>query len=149
MSARRCRARWISSPLPPTIISLVPEFQGYEYVVVNDEIVIVQPSTRVVAEIIRPGGVAEAPAGPPPMGVNLTDAQRQLLLESVRNERLTAAPIAELTDGETVPQDVELAPVPSAVVAQIPMIERYRLFLANDQVVLVDPGTRVVVDIVR
>ena len=29
------------------------------------------------------------------------------------------------------------------------MIERYRLFLANDQVVLVDPGTRVVVDIVR
>ena len=66
----------------------------------------------MVAEIIRPGGVAEAPAGPPPMGVNLTDAQRQLLLESVRNEQLTAAPIAELTDGETVPQDVQLAPSP-------------------------------------
>jgi Protein of unknown function (DUF1236) len=96
-------------PLPPAIASLVPEFQGYEYVVVNDEIVIVQPSTRVVLEIIRSGGVAEAPAGPPPVGVNLTDAQRRLLLESVRNEQLPEAPIAELTDGETVPQDVLLA----------------------------------------
>jgi hypothetical protein len=135
--------------LPPAIVSLVPEFQGYEYLVVNEEIVIVQPSTRMVVEIIRPGGVAEAPSGRLPVGVNLTDAQQRLLLESVRNERLPETPIAELTDGETVPQDVPLAPVPSTVVAQIPMIERYRLFLANDQVVLVDPGTRVVVDIVR
>ena len=48
-------------PLPPTIISLVPEFQGYEYVVVNDEIVIVQSSTRVVAEIIRPAAWPKRP----------------------------------------------------------------------------------------
>jgi hypothetical protein len=118
-------------------------------VLVNDEIVIVQSSTRVVVEIIRPGGVAEAPAGPPPASVSLTDNQRHLLLESVRNEGLPEASIAELTDGETAPSHVALAPVPSVVVAQIPMIERYRLFQANDQVVLVDPDTRVVVDIVH
>jgi hypothetical protein len=29
------------------------------------------------------------------------------------------------------------------------MIERYQLFVANDQVVLVDPDTREVVDVVR
>jgi hypothetical protein len=135
-------------PLPPAIVTLVPEFQGDEYVVVNDEIVIVQPSTRMVVETIRPGGVAEAPSGPPP-AVNLTDAQRQMLLEGVRGERLPQAQIAELADGETVPQDVELAPVPGPLAAQIPMIERYRLFLLNDQVVLVDPDTREVIDIVR
>ena len=135
-------------PLPPAIVTLVPEFQGDEYVVVNDEIVIVQPSTRMVVETIRPGGVAEAPSGPPP-AVNLTDAQRHMLLEGVRGERLPQAQIAELADGETVPQDVELAPVPGPLAAQIPMIERYRLFLLNDQVVLVDPDTREVIDIVR
>ena len=43
-------------PLPPTIVSLVPEYREYEYVVVNDEIAIVQPSTRHVVEIINPGG---------------------------------------------------------------------------------------------
>jgi hypothetical protein len=35
---------------------LVHEFRGYDYVVVNDEIVIVDPSTRRVAEVIREGG---------------------------------------------------------------------------------------------
>ena len=91
-------------PLPPAVVALVPEYQGYEYVVVNDEIVIIQPSTRGVAEIIRPGGVAEAPVGPPPVSVNLTDAQRQLLLDSVRDERLPEAQIAGLTAGETAPR---------------------------------------------
>ena len=90
-------------PLPPAIVTLVPEFQGDEYVVVNDEIVIVQPSTRRVVEIIRPGGMAEAPSGPPP-AVNSTDAQRHMLLEGVRSERLPQAQIAELADGETVPR---------------------------------------------
>jgi Protein of unknown function (DUF1236) len=43
-------------PLPPTIVDLVPEYRGYDYVVVNDEIVIVQPSTRDVVEVINTGG---------------------------------------------------------------------------------------------
>ena len=135
-------------PLPPAVVALVPEYQGSDYVVVNDEIVIVQPTTRQVVEIIRPGGVAQA-TETPPAGLNLTDSQRRLLLDSVRDERLPGVQIAELANGETVPQDVELQPAPSAVVAEIPMIERYRVFMANDQVVLVDPQTRAVVDIVR
>jgi hypothetical protein len=137
-------------PLPSAVVGLIPESQGYEYVVVNDEIVIIQPSTRLIAEIIRPGRVAEARLGPPPVSLNLTDAQRRLLLDSVRDERLPEAQIAGLTVGDKAPSDLPLAPAPSAVVAQVPTIERYRLFVArNDQVVLVDPNTRVVVDVVR
>lgn len=43
-------------PLPSTIVDIVPEFRGYDYVVANDEIVIVQPSTRHVVDIINTGG---------------------------------------------------------------------------------------------
>ena len=57
-------------PLPPAVVSLVPEYQAYEYVVVNEQVAIVQPSTRVVVEIITPTGVAAAPAAPPPTVVN-------------------------------------------------------------------------------
>jgi hypothetical protein len=135
-------------PLPPAVVSLVPEYQGFEYVVVNDQVAIVQPSTRVVVEIIAPTGVAAAPAAPPPAVVNLTDAQQQLLVESVQDES-PQAQMPELADGQTVPQNIELMPVPSAVVAQVPMIERYRVAAGNHRVVLVDPGTRVVVHVVR
>lgn len=49
-------------PLPPDVVSLVPEYRDYDYVVVNDEIVIVQPSTRHVVEIIGGGGETQAMA---------------------------------------------------------------------------------------
>ncbi len=49
-------------PLPTTVVDLVPEYRDYDYVLVNDEIVIVQPSTRHVVEIINTGGGATAMA---------------------------------------------------------------------------------------
>ncbi len=55
-------------PLPPTIVDLVPEYRDYDYVVVNDEIVIVQPSTRQVVEVINTcGGEAMNVGGPQAM----------------------------------------------------------------------------------
>jgi Protein of unknown function (DUF1236) len=50
-------------PLPANIVDIVPEFRGYDYVVVNDEIVIVQPSTRKVVEMINTGGATVMNAG--------------------------------------------------------------------------------------
>ena len=43
-------------PLPTTIVDLVPEYRDYAYVVVNDQIVFVKPSTRQVVEVINMGG---------------------------------------------------------------------------------------------
>jgi len=46
-------------PLPPSVVDLVPEYRGYDYMVANDEVVIVEPSSHRVVEIIRePGGTA-------------------------------------------------------------------------------------------
>jgi Protein of unknown function (DUF1236) len=50
-------------PLPADIVGIVPEFRDYDYVLVNDEIVIVQPSTRKVVEIINTGGATAMNAG--------------------------------------------------------------------------------------
>ena len=47
-------------PLPSSIVSIVPEYRGYDYVVVRDEIVIVQPSTRKVVEVIHRGSETNA-----------------------------------------------------------------------------------------
>lgn len=49
-------AQVVVNPLPVTIVDLVPEFRGYDYFVMGDEIVIVDPATRRVVEIIEDVG---------------------------------------------------------------------------------------------
>jgi len=39
-------------PLPPEIVELAPEYRGYDYVVSDDEIIFVQPSTHEVVGMI-------------------------------------------------------------------------------------------------
>ncbi len=51
------------APLPANVVDIVPEFRGYDYVVENDEIVIVQPSNRQVVDIINTGGATAMNAG--------------------------------------------------------------------------------------
>ncbi|MFZ2110183.1 MAG: DUF1236 domain-containing protein [Roseiarcus sp.] len=51
-------------PLPPDVVELAPDYRGYDYVVVNDEIVFVDPATRAVVGMIELGA-SSADAGPP------------------------------------------------------------------------------------
>jgi len=139
-------------PLPPAVVSIVPEYRGYEYVVVHDAIVIIQPSTRKVVEVIRRGGAEHAmrEGGGRGHRLTLSEQQQRLIRETVRRQHIREAPIQEqLTYGVTVPEEVTLEPVPQPLVAEIPMIEQYRMFVANgDHIVLVDPDTREVVDVI-
>ena len=65
---------------------------------------------------------------------------------------LTGAPVTtvkeRITVGSTVPADVELMAVPETVVTEIPTVKSYRYFRYNDDVVLVDPSSRRVVQII-
>ena len=42
-------------PLPPDVVELVPAYRGYDYVLVNDEIVFIDPATRDVVGMIDLG----------------------------------------------------------------------------------------------
>ena len=50
------------APLPREIIEIVPEYRGYEYVVVEDEIVIIRPGTREIVTVI-PASTSAAARG--------------------------------------------------------------------------------------
>jgi len=41
------------APLPPTIVEIVPQYRSYEYVVVEDDIVIVDPKTMKIVYVIE------------------------------------------------------------------------------------------------
>jgi hypothetical protein len=42
-------------PLPSEIVSIYPEYRDYDYVVVNDTIVIVDPSSRKIVRTVNEG----------------------------------------------------------------------------------------------
>lgn len=71
---------------------------------------------------------------------------------TVIKQRFTGAPVTtvkeKVTVGATVPADVELMAVPDTVVTELPTVKSYRYFRYEDDVVLVDPSSRRVVQII-
>lgn len=55
----------------------------------------------------------------------------------------------KVTVGATVPQTVELQPVPETIVSDIPSVKGYRYFVSEGHVVLVEPQSRRVVTVIE
>jgi len=82
--------------------------------------------------------------------IELTPAQRTTIYRTVTRERVRAAPESfAVRLGARVPQTVELQEIPSAVVEEVPNVRRYRYMVVNNEVVLVDPATSEVIEIIR
>lgn len=82
--------------------------------------------------------------------IELSPAQRTSIYRSVTRERVrSASPGIDVRLGARVPQTVVLEEIPSAVIADLPTLRRYRTMVINNEVVLVDPATSEIVEIIR
>jgi len=81
--------------------------------------------------------------------IDLTPDQRTTVFRSMTRERIAVAPPADFRArvGVEVPASVELLPVPETI--EVPAIRRYRYTVIENQVVLVDPSTHRVVEIIH
>ncbi|MBO0733676.1 MAG: DUF1236 domain-containing protein [Methylocapsa sp.] len=133
------------NPLPESVVEIVPQYDGYDYVMVRDEIIIVDPQTRAIVTVLHGQGRSAAVA--PAKHVRLTSKQRHIIMSDLRTTE--GASIGRVYIGERVPEDIELSPIPQDVVGEIPDISPYQYFATGNEVVLVAPDSREVVDIVR
>lgn len=133
--------------LPASIISISPEFRGYDYVVVQDEIVIVEPKTRKVVTVIRGGGGPSHRAQR--ASFSLDAQQRSRIRSDIRIEQSRSFDDIEVSEGRMVPQTVVLEPLPDVIVRDVPQVRDYRYFVDDRRIVIVDPDTREVVDIIQ
>jgi hypothetical protein len=75
--------------------------------------------------------------------------QRMVIKSYVIKHPLRPATIHERVNvGWTVPADVELAPVPEEIYAEVPSARSYRYFMWNNRVVMVEPGSRKVIEVI-
>lgn len=141
-------------PLPAAIIEINPRYRNYRYVVVRDEIVIINPQTYAVVEVIPADGNTQARATTTRRGgsVQLNTQQRQRILTYARAECqtvLTTEPDFDLTVGIRIPERIDLCPFEDVVVREVGVVQPYRFFVVQDQVVLVDPADHTIVEVIR
>lgn len=82
--------------------------------------------------------------------LDLTDAQKQTILISVTNQNFKneAPPNFQPVVGTIVPETIELEDMPKTIVELAPKTEPFRLARVINQVVIVDPQTRRVVEVI-
>ena len=139
-------------PLPAVIVEIVPQYRGYRYIVVRDEIVIVHPETHRIVTVIPAEGRTQARSGPRSGGrVEFSSAQRDRIRTYALQECRTvvAAPTFDLTVGARIPTSYELCPFEDVFVRDVQVVQPYRYLIVQDEVVLVDPSTHTIVEVIR
>lgn len=122
---------------------------GYRYTVINGETVLVDPATRRVVQVVDAGPgptvAATAPVAPAP-AVLLAPDQRPRFREYVMSRRLPSYRYAgDVRTGIVLPPaGVQFYPAPSRF-----GVTQYRYTVVNNEPVLVDPGSRRIVEVVE
>lgn len=83
--------------------------------------------------------------------LNLSDAQKQTIFISVTNQNLKneAPPNFQPVIGVVVPTNIELEEMPGTIVQLVPDAKSYRLARVTNRVVIVDPDSRRVVEVIE
>lgn len=136
-------------PLPTVIVEEVPQYRGFVYFVARDELVIVNPQSYVVVDVIRidgaTGRTATRGAGQTQARLSLSPQQRQIVLSRIEMQPSVRLGIGDISIGMDVPRQVELRTFPASVVQDVPELRSYRYFVFENEVAIVDPQQRNVV----
>lgn len=135
-------------PLPASIVSIVPEYRGYDFFVVREEIVIVEPRTHKIVRVIERSGPSRASAASSEK-IRLSDQDRAVLRRSVHGGRATTGSsrsVERVTVGERLPTSVEITAFPDEVYQEVPAVRSYRYYRTDRGLFLVNPSDRTVIE---
>jgi len=97
---------------------------------------------------IGSSALAQEPVLPAPK-LNLTLEQRHVIKELIKDVKPQSSGAFHPAVGDTVSEDVNLKPMPSEVAAKVPQVKTHRFFIADDEIVIVDPKDKKVADIIK
>ncbi len=144
--------------MPAEIVALYPDFSGDQFLVVGDDIVVLDPVSRqIVAMISRTANTAvalytpstTAVAAPVEERVRLTRAQIATIRTVLRDRTCRYERPAGFFIGGVVPSTAPFCAFPERVVTVVPDIADYRYITRRGEVVVVDPADYRVVTVLR
>jgi hypothetical protein len=129
-------------PVPAAIIAIVPEYRSYRYVVLNDQVCIVEPNSYEIVEIIPVSGQAAAHGSGATLV--LSEDERAIILREIDMGGGSTMGLGAIAEGADVPRDVQVRAFPDAVVQKVAKVKGYKFFTAENRLAIVDPqGTKV------
>lgn len=142
-------------PLPSEVVETVPQYRGYDFVLVKDEIVIVEPSSYKIVAVLPYSGrsTAAAPARTEQRKTRFSDRDREVIRKHARarpveRERQTTGSSVrtEIRTGERVPEGVEIESFPEEVYRDAPTLREYRYINRDSRTYIVEPQERRVIE---
>lgn len=142
-------------PLPAEVVEVAPQYRGYDFVVVKDEIVIVEPSSYKIVAVLPYSGhsTAAAPARTEQRKTTFTDRDRDVIRKHVkarpveREHRTTSSSVrTEIRTGERVPEGIEIEAFPEEVYREAPSLREYRYIHRDSHTYVVEPHDRQVIE---
>jgi hypothetical protein len=147
----RLPRRFHLAPLPLAFFAIVPEYRGYEYVYVedDDDIVIVDPDSYTVVDVI-PASAEPGERVVVRSSLTFSQREREIIRRAALSERSTegAAGDVDIVVGSAVPRSITLTAFPDDLYAQIPQLSPLRFVVVRDEVLLVDPEDRRIVYVI-
>jgi hypothetical protein len=141
--------------LPTEVVEIVPQYRGYDFVLVKDEIVIVEPSSSKIVAVMPYSGrsTAAAPARTEQRKVTFSDRDREVIRKQAkarqveRERRTTGSTVrTEIRTGERVPEGVEIEAFPEEVYRDAPTLREYRYINRDSRTYIVEPHERRIIE---
>ncbi|QRM27636.1 DUF1236 domain-containing protein [Microvirga sp. VF16] len=102
---------------------------------------------KKIVEVIHKSGEARKSAS-----TSLSSEQRERFktsMETTGSKRQASSTKIEIREGVTPPEDVEIMVVPQTIITEAPELRSYRYVVIGDEVVLVEPETRCVIEVIE
>jgi hypothetical protein len=139
--------------LPADIVRIAPQYRDYEYTVIDNRVVIVDPRRREVIDILDEGPGYGRAAGYSRERIVFTGEQRSRWRELAKSSVTVGS--TSPPGGATSPSGgvmasncLSLQPVPEEMVRSRPELSSYRYLAIGDEIVLVDPQTQKIVQVI-
>ncbi|WP_186417174.1 DUF1236 domain-containing protein [Bosea sp. CS1GBMeth4] len=141
--------------LPPELIERHPDWRGYQYVMAeSEEVAIVEPRTRRIVEVVDKNAARSASAAPASTGAISNPAAAAGDRHEIARMILAGARPGEMQGieglkGAVLPPQITLRPLPPEAEQQDQQLRGYQYALIGDDVLIVDPQNRQVVDVIE
>lgn len=70
-------------------------------------------------------------------------------METTGSTRPPTTSKIEIRKGVTLPQDVEITEVPQTIITEVPELSTYRYVIIGDEIAVVEPETRRVIEVIE